>query len=74
MVVDWCPKCSAQLPPGLEECPRCGKKLGKKNEEENPKALNREDIFNITLTVMAYAAIPLVIILIVALICVFSAR
>ena len=40
---DFCPKCNAMLPPGLEECPRCGKLLA----DEDKAALNKEDIFKI---------------------------
>ncbi len=29
-MVEYCPKCRAQLPPGLEKCPNCGYRLRRK--------------------------------------------
>jgi uncharacterized paraquat-inducible protein A len=59
------------LPEGVEECPRCGAKL---HTEDDQAALNMEDIANITLTVLLFAAIPFLAILLVIFICVNSAR
>jgi uncharacterized paraquat-inducible protein A len=65
---DWCPECNAMLSPGTEKCPRCGKKIIAAND----KSLGTEDIANITLTVLAFAAIPLIIIILISIICVLS--
>ncbi len=69
---DWCPKCNAMLPPGLEECPRCGKKLS--GTGEKPRALENQDIANITLVVLGFAAIPIVVIILIAVVCVMTGR
>jgi uncharacterized paraquat-inducible protein A len=59
------------LAEGLEECPRCGARLKAGDEQA---ALNKEDIANVTLTVLAYAAIPFLALLVVIYLCVNSAR
>ena len=68
---EWCPECHAMLPEGVEECPRCGAKLHGKDDDP---ALNKEDITNVTLTVLLYAAIPFLALILVIYICVYSAR
>ncbi len=33
-MVEYCPKCGAQLPPGLEKCPGCGHRLRRKRRDD----------------------------------------
>ena len=67
---DWCPNCKGMLPEGLEECPRCGQKL--RNKKKDDSLLDGRDIFNITLTVVGIALIPLTIVIVIALLCTFA--
>ena len=64
-MVEWCPKCGAMLSPGTDKCPRCGKRLRKQGSE----GYTGKDIFWLSLTTLGYVLIPLVIIVVVALLC-----
>jgi len=58
-MVEYCPKCNAQLPPGLQKCPICGHKLrGKLNDEFTLK-----DIFSLTASILGIVLVPLLIII-----------
>ena len=65
-MVEWCPKCNAMLTPGTLKCPRCGKRLRKKNGEEYTAA----DIFWLSFTTLGFVLIPIVIIIIGAIFCI----
>ena len=65
-MVEWCPKCNAMLTPGTQKCPRCGKRLRKKNGEEYTAA----DIFWLSFTTLGLVMIPIVIIIIGAILCI----
>lgn len=71
-MVEWCPKCNGQLPPGLEVCPRCGAQL-RKPGKDTPE-VSGKDIAWITGYTLMFMLIPLVIIVVVGLLCVFLAR
>jgi hypothetical protein len=58
------------LPPGLEKCPNCGKKLRSKNSDE----WTLGDIFSLSATVLGFALIPLVIAVVIGLLCIYLAR
>ena len=64
----WCPKCNAMLPEGLEECPRCGVRLGPSEKEEG---ISRRDVAWLSAYTIGILLIPVVIGLILALICIF---
>ena len=66
MTVDWCPKCGAMLPPGTLKCPRCGKRLRKKDNGE----YSARDIFWLSATTLGFVLIPILIIVIVAVLCI----
>jgi ribosomal protein L40E len=59
MLVEYCTKCNAQLPPGLEKCPVCGHRLGTKSKEE----YSFKDIMSLTLTILGYVLVPLLIVI-----------
>ena len=65
-MVEWCPKCHAQLPPGLDKCPRCGKRLRKKNPDE----YTARDIFWLSATTLGFILVPLLVMVVAALICI----
>jgi uncharacterized paraquat-inducible protein A len=58
-VVVYCPKCNAQLPPGLQKCPVCGRRLrlGAKDE------FTFKDILTLTGTILGIVLIPILIII-----------
>jgi ribosomal protein L40E len=58
-MVEYCPKCNAQLPPGLEKCPNCGHRLRSKRPDE----YTLKDILYISLTILGIILIPLLIII-----------
>jgi uncharacterized membrane protein YvbJ len=66
-MVEWCPKCGAMLTPGTQKCPRCGKRQNKHNGDE-PTA---RDIFWLSATTLGIVLIPLVIVVLVAILCIF---
>ena len=68
-MVDWCPKCRAMLPPGLDKCPNCGKKLRSKNPEE----WTLGDIFKLTATILGFLLIPIAFVVGVAALCIYLA-
>jgi ribosomal protein L40E len=59
MLVQYCPKCNAQLPPGLEKCPVCGHRLDSKSNED----VGAKDIIWLSLTILGYVLVPLLIII-----------
>ncbi|GEM_PF-1837205 len=67
----WCPKCGAMLPAHLEECPRCGTRLKGAGADAGYTA---KDIAQITSVILAFAIVPLCVILIVSIVCVSIAR
>ena len=66
-MVEYCPKCNAQLPPGLEKCPICGQKLGGKSNDE----FTFKDIFSLTTSVLGIVLVPLFIIIGIVLLIIF---
>lgn len=66
----WCPECNAQLPEGLEKCPRCEAQLGTIQPEGGP-GFNRSDIFWYSAYTIGIVLIPIVIGVIIGLICIF---
>lgn len=62
----WCPKCHAMLPESLEECPKCGTRLGSPDEGE----ISHSDIFWMSAYTIGIALIPVGVILIIAVICI----
>jgi hypothetical protein len=58
-MVEYCPKCNAQLPPGLQKCPICGHKLPGKSSDE----FTLKDIFSLTASVLGIVLVPLLIII-----------
>jgi uncharacterized membrane protein YvbJ len=69
-MVDWCPKCGAMLTPGTQKCPRCGKRLRKKDGSE----YTAQDIFWLSATTLGFVLIPVGIIIVVALLCILLSR
>ncbi len=67
---DWCPKCNAMLAPGLEVCPVCGAKLGKKQDDQ----YSGQDIAWLSFYIIAIALIPVLIALGIGFICVLTNR
>jgi ribosomal protein L40E len=59
IVVEYCPKCNAQLPPGLEKCPICGHRLSSKAKDE----YTLKDIFSLTSVILGIILLPLLIII-----------
>jgi ribosomal protein L40E len=58
-LVEWCPKCNAQLPPGLEKCPRCGAKLRGKQKDE----YTFKDILWLTAAILGIVLLPVLVII-----------
>jgi len=58
------------LTPGTIKCPRCGQRLRLKDNSE----LSIRDIFWLTATTLGYVLIPLVVIIVVAVLCIFLTR
>jgi len=57
IVVEYCPKCNAQLPPGLQKCPICGHHLSSKAKDE----YTLKDIFSLTSVILGIVLVPLLI-------------
>jgi ribosomal protein L40E len=53
-MVEYCPKCGAQLPPGLEKCPNCGHRLRRKSSDE----YTLRDILHITCLTLGLVLVP----------------
>jgi len=65
----FCTNCNAMLPTHLDECPRCGENL------RNPSTgITTREIFKLTGVVVLVAAVPFIILIGVAVICVLSTR
>jgi ribosomal protein L40E len=58
-MVEYCPKCNTQLPPGLEKCPNCGHRLRAKRKDE----YTLRDILWLSLTILGIILLPLLIII-----------
>jgi hypothetical protein len=58
-MVEYCPKCNAQLPPGQEKCPNCGYRLHSKRPDE----YTLKDILWISFSILGIILIPLLIII-----------
>ncbi len=59
------------LPPGLKQCPQCGKKL---HPKKNPDEWSLRDIFWVSATVIGYTLIPILIAIVVGVLCLLLAR
>lgn len=58
-MVEFCPKCNAQLPPGLEKCPNCGHLLRSKDKDE----YSLRDIFSLSFTTLGIVLLPVLIVI-----------
>lgn len=58
-MVEYCPNCNAQLPPGLEKCPNCGYRLRSKQTDE----FSLKEIFQMSLSVLWIILVPLIIVI-----------
>jgi uncharacterized membrane protein YvbJ len=58
-MVEYCPKCNAQLPPGLEKCPICGHRMGSKAKDE----FTLRDVIWLSGTILGIVLVPLLIII-----------
>ncbi len=63
---DWCPNCSAMLPEGTKECPRCGALIESRDEQE----FSREDLVWYSGFTIGIVLIPLLIVVLIGVICV----
>jgi hypothetical protein len=63
---EWCPKCHAMLPEGLDRCPSCGKRLRSGHGE----SFSFKDILGISSSVLLVVLIPLIIVIIGGLLCI----
>ncbi len=57
-MVEYCPKCGAQLPPGLQKCPNCGHKLRAKTPDE----YTARDMIWLTCSTLGIVLVPLLIV------------
>lgn len=67
---EWCPKCSAMLAPGLETCPVCGTKLGRRTDNQS----TGKDILWLSAYIIGIALIPILIALVIGVICILTYR
>ncbi len=58
-MVEYCPKCGMQLPPGLEKCPNCGQRLRRKNKDE----YTAHDIVWLTCSTLGIVLVPVLILI-----------
>ena len=58
-MVEFCPKCNAQLPPGLEKCPNCGHRLRSKSVDE----YTLRDILTLSITTLGIVLLPVLIVI-----------
>ncbi len=58
-MVEYCPKCNAQLPPGLEKCPICGHRFRSKRSDE----YTLRDIFWLTAAILGIVLLPVLIVI-----------
>jgi hypothetical protein len=58
-MVEYCPKCNAQLPPGLEKCPVCGHRMGSLSKD----GFTFRDMIWLTGTILGIVLVPLLIII-----------
>jgi len=57
-MVEVCPKCGAQLPPGIQKCPSCGHRLRGKRPDE----YTFRDIMALTFTILGIVLVPVLIV------------
>ena len=68
----WCPQCHAMLPESLEECPRCGARLGKVDSAgSEEEGFSRADMFWYSAYTIGIVLIPFFIVVVVGLLCVW---
>ena len=67
---EWCPECNAMLAPGLESCPICGAKLGKKADDQSAG----KEIFWLSVYIVGIALIPILIVIGIGVVCVLTNR
>ncbi len=67
---EWCPKCNAMLPPGLQNCPSCGAKLPSGQGDQTSK----KEIFWFSAYIIGLALIPILIALGIGLLCILFLR
>lgn len=65
-MAEWCPKCRAMLPEGLEKCPACGAKLPSAAGEN----LGCREVLSISFYILKIVLIPLLIAVAIGLLCV----
>jgi len=58
-MVEYCPKCNAQLPPGLQKCPNCGHRLHSTSKDE----YSLRDIAWLTFTTLGIVLLPVLIVI-----------
>jgi len=58
-MVEFCPKCNAQLPPGLEKCPNCGHRIRSKSKDE----YTLRDVFSLSITTLGIVLLPVLIVI-----------
>jgi ribosomal protein L40E len=58
-MVEYCPKCNAQLPPGLEKCPNCGHRLRSKGKDE----YTMRDVISLSISILGIVLLPVLIVI-----------
>jgi ribosomal protein L40E len=58
-MVEYCPKCNAQLPPGMQKCPICGHRLASQAKDE----YTLRDILQLSAIILGIVLLPLLIII-----------
>jgi zinc-ribbon domain len=58
-MVEYCPKCNAQLPPGMEKCPNCGQRLRTGSSDE----YTWRDILGISMVVLLVVLVPVLLVI-----------
>lgn len=78
---EWCPKCHAMLPSGLETCPACGArlptaaptKIASITSNEDTPAIGGKDIAWLSAYIIGIALVPILIAAAIGIICVLAA-
>jgi hypothetical protein len=77
-MTEWCPKCHAMLPPGLETCPACGaklrKKAGKLSVNMGSDQYTGRDIFWLSAYIVGIALIPILVAIGLGILCMLLNR
>ncbi len=58
-MVEYCPKCNAQLPPGLEKCPNCGHRLRSNGKDE----YTMRDVIWLSISTLGIVLLPVLIVI-----------